>query len=152
MIHYNATIHFYVEDCHWYKVYSGTKKELEAEAEDFINVLICRYLRDNDIKDAEEQDDIIAEAHYDIVYDEELFTTMFAVLDDGGVQAIYATRADAEEAIFNECEDEVYELLMACDPEDVFGVDEFDFKKDFWYLMKDCADTFTIEEVSVYEP
>lgn len=152
MVHYNATIKFNVEDCTWSKTYSGTETAIKNEAEDFLNTLVCRYIKDNRIKDPEEQDDIINDAGYEIIYDEELFSAMFAVMDAAGetVLGIYSTRTDAEEALYNECENEVYELLMTSDPMEVFGMEEFDYNGDFWYLMNDTMDVYKIEEVPVY--
>lgn len=66
------------------------------------------------------------------------------------VYAIYSSRADAEEMFFTFCEDWVYETMMCGDPLDIFGKEEWDWKEDYDYLMRDCARTLTIAEVSYY--
>ena len=80
--------------------------------------------------------------------------TMFAVYENGCVEdtvlGIYTTRADAEEAIFTECEWYAYEVMMTKDPCDVFGALKWDWADDYKYLMKDAMRTFYIQEVPVY--
>lgn len=80
-----------------------------------------------------------------------IFTEMFAVLDDNFVIGIYPTLADAEEAIFTECEDYVYEVICIDDPSDVFGKDNWNFPTDYHWLMKDAGRCFNIQKVSVFK-
>ena len=78
---------------------------------------------------------------------------MFAVYEndvENPVYGVYATRADAEEAIFTECEWYIYEVMMTEDPRDVFGTFKWEWSDDYKYLMKDAMRTFSIQEVLIY--
>lgn len=154
MIHYNATITLFIDDCRWSEVRSGTDTELHQEAMDFLNTMTLKFIANNRITDPEEQDDIINEARYEITYDEEPFTEGYAVLEYDAVNpvfGIYKSLADAEEALYAECEAFAYETLMTGDPEDITGMEEWVYAEDYWWLMRDCASTFHIEEVPIYE-
>lgn len=80
-----------------------------------------------------------------------IFTEMFAVLDDNFVIGVYPTLADAEEAIFTECEDYIYEVICTDDPLDVLGEDDWNFSIDYYQLMKDASRCFNIQKVSVFK-
>lgn len=67
------------------------------------------------------------------------------------VWGIHSTRADVEEAFLDLCEDIVYECMMTSDPADVFGDDEWDWKHDYEWLMRDCARTLIIVEAPYYD-
>ena len=76
----------------------------------------------------------------------------YVLMDDfADIHGIYSNRADAEEMFLVFCEDCVYETMMDGDPWDVFGKEEWDWKEDYDYLMRDCARTLMIVEVSYYD-
>ncbi len=138
------------------KYFIGTEDEVLAEAHDWMHSIALQFIDENDIEDPLEQDLIINFATYTIVWDDwdcgPLF--MFAVYENDNIEdpmlGIYATRADAEEAIFTECEWYAYEVIMTDDPREVFGAFKWDWADDYEYLMKDAMRTFSIQEVPVY--
>ena len=138
------------------KYFTGTEEEVYAEAHDFMNEVVMRFISDEDIEDPEEQDLIIDAASHTIVWDEWDVAPiiMFAVYENAHVEnpvlGIYATLADAEEAIFTECEWYAYEVMMTGDPLDVYGMPSWDWKVDYKWLMEDALRTFSIQEVPVY--
>ena len=76
---------------------------------------------------------------------------MFAVCDECGAKSIYGiypTLADAEEAIFTECEYYAYWMMMTVDPRDAIG--EWDWYWDRKFFMCEAGRTFYIQEVSVF--
>lgn len=147
----NFKISAEVEGCYWSKVYSGTDDGAAAEAMDLMNEMLLRYFKDNRITDSDEQDEIISRAINSIEYDETQPLCMYAVVvDDYDVYGVYMSLADAEEAIFAECEDEVYELMMTSDPLDVIGVDEWNWRSDYYWFLKDYGRSFRISTTPVY--
>lgn len=145
MVH-EATITVYVEGCRWTEVYTGTEEEIHAEAFDFMQSLCARYISDNRVP-KEEQDAIIDGAYYELSWIEEPYIELFVVFDKSNerpIKGIYASRADAEEAFFDICDEWVYETMMLDDPMDVWGKENWDYCSDYWYLMQDAADTLEI--------
>lgn len=138
------------------KYFTGTEEEIYAEAHDFMNEVVMRFIDENAIDDPSEQYLIADCASHTIVWDEwdAAPAIMFAVYENDYVEdpvlGIYATRVDAEEAIFTECEWYVYEVMMTDDPREVFGAFKWDWKDDYKYLMKDAMQSFSIQEVPVY--
>lgn len=138
------------------KYFTGTEEEVYAEAHDFMNEVVMRFISDEDIEDPEEQYLIADCASHTIVWDEWDVAPiiMFAVYENDNVEdpvlGIYPTRADAEEAIFTECEWYAYEVMMTSDPMDVFGLPEWDWEIDYKWLVEDAMKTFDIQEVPVY--
>ena len=138
------------------KYFTGTEEEVYAEAHDFMNEVVMRFIFDEDIEDPYEQDLIIDAASHTIVWDEWDVAPiiMFAVYENAHVEnpvlGVYATLADAEEAIFTECEWYAYEVMMTGDPLDVYGMPSWDWKVDYKWLMEDALRTFSIQEVPVY--
>ena len=138
------------------KYFTGTEEEIYAEAHDFMNEVVMRFIDENAVEDPEEQYLVADCASHTIVWDEWDIApiVMFAVYENDSVEdpviGIYATLADAEEAIFTECEWYAYEVMMTGDPRDVFGTFKWDWADDYKYLMKDAMRTFSIQEVSVY--
>ena len=138
------------------KYFIGTEDEVLAEAHDWMHSIALQFIDENDIEDPLEQDLIIDSATHTIVWDDwdcgPLF--MFAVYENAHVEdpvlGIYATLADAEEAIFTECEWYAYEVMMTGDPLDVYGMPSWDWKIDYKWLMEDALRTFSIQEVPVY--
>ena len=138
------------------KYFTGTEEEVYAEAHDFMNEVVMRFISDEDIEDPYEQDLIIDAASHIIVWDEWDPTplTMYAVIEsdswDHAVYGVYPTRADAEEALVHECETYAYEVMMTGDPREVFGALKWDWGTDYKWLVKDALRTFDIFEVPVY--
>lgn len=137
------------------KCFTGTEEEIHTEAHDFMNEVVMRFIDENDIDDPSEQYLIIDCASHTIIWEEDVTPiVMFVVYENDYVEepvlGIYATRADAEEAIFTECEWYTYEVMMTSDPLDVFGAFKWDWTDDYKYLMKDAMSTFSIQEVPVY--
>ena len=139
------------------KYFTGTEEEIYAEAHDFMNEVVMRFIDENAIEDLEEQYLVADCASHTIVWDEEDVAPiiMFAVYENDNVEdpiyGIYSSRADAEEAILTECEDYAYEVMMTSDPSDVFGFPEWAWADDYKWLVKDAMKTFSIQEVPVYE-
>ena len=134
------------------KYFIGTRKEVETEANDFLETAVANYIEEHDIKDKQEQETIFHSAYwmvdwnYDAIY-------MFAVLEEESnepVVGIFGTRAEAEEAILNECEDWVYEVMMTNDPYEVIGFDEWDWEIDSRELLLDAGKAYSIQRVPVF--
>ena len=138
------------------KYFTGTEEEIYAEAHDFMNEVVMRFIDENDIDDLEDQYLVADCASHTIVWDEEnvIPVIMYAVYENENVEnpvyGIYSSLADAEEAILTECEDYVYEIMMTSDPSDVFGFSEWAWADDYKWLVKDAMKTFSIQEVAIY--
>ena len=137
------------------KYFIGTEDEVYAEAIDWMNVVALRCIQDNDIENEYEQDLVLGDATHTIEWEDENPKVMYAVYEnyntEDPVYGVYPTRSDAEEAIFTECENYVYELMMTADPMEVMGLPEWDWDVDYEWLMKDAMKTFAIQEVPVYD-
>ena len=134
------------------KYFTGTRKEVETEANDLLETAIANYIEEHDIRDKQTQETIFQSAYwiddwnYDAIY-------MFAVLEEESnepVVGIFGTRAEAEEAILTECEDWVYEVMMTNDPYEVIGFDEWDWKIDSRELLLDAGKAYSIQRVPVF--
>lgn len=137
------------------KYFTGTEEEIYAEAHDFMNEVVMRFIDENAVEEPDEQYLVADCASHTIVWGDwdVVSITMFAVYENDTqdpVFGIYATRADAEEAILTECETFAYEVMMTEDPDDVIGCDEWDWCHDYKWLMWDAGRTFSIQEVPVY--
>jgi hypothetical protein len=138
------------------KHFMGTEEEVYAEAHDFMNEVVMRFIDENAIEEPDEQYLVADCATHTIVWDEWDVApiAMFVVYENDYVKdpvlGIYATLADAEEAIFTECEWYVYETMMTEDPLDVYGTPSWIWKIDYKWLMEDALRTFNIQEVPVY--
>ena len=88
-------------DCRMTKYFTGTDDEIYLEANDYMSDLIMRYFKDNNVQDPNEQEKIINSATHFIVFEKEIPTMMYAIVeaDDSEPQVlgVYATRAEAEE-------------------------------------------------------
>lgn len=140
--------------CRMTKYFTGTDDEIYIEANDYMSDLIVKYFQDNNIQDSNEQEKIINAATHFIVFEKEIPTMMYAIVEAGDsepqVLGVYATRAEAEEMFLTECDAIVYEMMNQYDAWDVFGVRDYDYKMDYEYLMRDAAETFSILEVPVF--
>ena len=134
------------------KYFTGTRKEVETEANDLLETTIANYIEKHDIRDKQTQEIIFQSAYwmvdwnYDAIY-------MFAVLEEESnepVVGIFGTRTEAEEAILTECEDWVYEVMMTNDPYEVIGFDEWDWKIDSRELFLDAGKAYSIQRVPVF--
>ena len=137
------------------KHFIGTEEEVYAEAHDFMNEVVMRFIDENDIEDFGDQYRIADCASHTIVWDEwdVAPVIMFAVFENDSnfpVYGVYPSRSEAEEAILTECETFAYEVMMTDDPDDVIGCDEWDWYHDYKWLMRDAGRTFSIQEVPVY--
>lgn len=150
MIQQQATVTIDILDCRWRQTVLGTEDSISREADDLMESLILKYIYDNHIKDEAEQEYVIANASWTIDYEDSPYTAMYAVLEDEAIYGIYYSLADAEEAILAECEGEVEELMMTSYPLDVTGEEEWDWKHDYRFLVRDCAQSFRIDTVPVY--
>lgn len=139
------------------KYFTGTEEEIYAEAHDFMNEVVMRFIDENDVENPEEQYLVADCASHTIVWDDsESITciTMYGVYEkdaDNPLWGIFTTRADAEEMILTECENFAYEVMMTEDPVEVFGEEEWDWHSDYRWLMRDAGRTFSIQEVPVYK-
>lgn len=153
MFEHEATIAVYVEDCRWTKVFTGTEEAIHNEAFDFMNILTTKYINDNHITDSCEQDVVIADAHYELSWNEEPYSPGYAVIDTLepiSVKGVFATQAEAEELVFSLCEEFAYETIMEETPADLFGVEAYNYKQDYYWLMKDAGRTFDIVPCPVF--
>lgn len=138
------------------KYFIGTEDEVLMEAHDWMHSVALQFIDENNIDDPDEQDLIIEAATHTIVWDvwDRAPLFMYAAYEDAHIEdpvlGIYATLADAEEAIFTECEWYAYEVMMTGDPLDVFGMPSWDWRIDYKWLMEDALRTFSIQEVPVY--
>ena len=137
------------------KYFTGTEEEIYAEAHDFMNEVVMRFIDENAIDDPSEQYLIADCASHTIVWDEwdSEPVTAHAVFESGSdspMYGVYSSRSEAEEAILTECEAFAYEVMMTDDPADVIGCDEWDWCHDYKWLMCDAGRTFSIQEVPVY--
>ena len=138
------------------KYFTGTEEEIYAEAHDFMNEVVMRFIDENAIENLEEQYLIADCASHTIIWNEEDVAPiiMYAVYENDSIEdpiyGIYLSLADAEEAILTECENYAYEIMMTSDPSDVFGFPEWAWADDYKWLVKDAMKTFNIQEVSVY--
>ena len=140
---------------HYEKHFVGTEDEIYAEAHDWAESIALEYIHENNVVDEREQLLIINGTTHTIVWEEDPMSyRCFAVVQDiclnDSVYGIYPSLADAEEAIFTECEDWVYKVLMTNDPMDVMGRDSWDYQEDWKYLMFDVVRDFRIQEVKAY--
>lgn len=139
------------------KYFTGTEEEIYAEAHDFMNEVVMRFIDENDVENPEEQYLVADCASHTIIWDDsEPITciTMYGIYErdaDNPLWGIFTTRADAEEMILTECENFAYEVMMTEDPIDVFGEEEWDWRSDYRWLMRDAGRTFSIQEVPVYK-
>ena len=135
------------------KYFTGTEEEIYAEAHDFMNEVVMRFIDENDVENPEEQYLVADCASHTIVWDECEQEMMYVVYEDDVATppvAVFYTRSDAEEFILNECENYVYEVMMADDPEDVFGEPEWNYSVDYKLLLNDAGRTFHIAEIPVF--
>ena len=105
------------------KYFTGTEEEVYAEAHDFMDEVVLRFIDENAVEDPEEQYLVADCASHTIIWDEwDTPVKLFAVYEDNAddpVLGVFAALADAEEAIFTECENWVYETMMRDDPNDM---------------------------------
>lgn len=137
------------------KYFTGTEEKIYAEAHDFMNEVVMRFIDENAVEEPEEQYLVADCASHTIVWDEwdVAPVIMFAVFESETnfpVYGVYSSRSEAEEAILTECETFAYEVMMTEDPDDVIGCDEWDWYHDYKWLMWDAGRTFNIQEVPVY--
>ena len=138
------------------KYFTGIEEEIYAEAHDFMNEVVMRFIDENAVEDPEEQYLVADCASHTIIWDEwdPAPLTMYAVIEsdswDHAVYGVYSARADAEEAFVHECETYAYEVMMTADPREVFGALKWDWEIDYKWLVEDAMKTFDIQEVPVY--
>ena len=137
------------------KYFVGTEEEIYAEAHDFMNEVVMRFIDENAVEDPYEQYLIAdcASVYYCLDKWNNEPTIAYAVFESGSdspVYGVYPSRSEAEEAILIECETFAYEVMMTDDPADVIGCDEWDWCHDYKWLMWDAGRTFSIQEVPVY--
>lgn len=134
------------------KYFTGTRKEVETEANDLLEAAIANYIEEHDIKDKQTQEIIFQSSYWMIDWKSDA-VYMFAVLEEESqtpVLGIFATEAEAEEAILTECEDWVYEVMMTDDPYEVVGFEEWDWKNDSRELFLDAGRAYRIQKVPVF--
>lgn len=148
-----ADLEFFGDSYQVSKYFIGTENEVYAEANDWTYSIALQFIEDNAIEDEYEQELVIANAYHIIEWENDEPIMMYAVFESeimSPIYGVYPTLADAEEAIFCECENWVYEVLMNESPYDFFGEDEWIYPIDWKFLMKDCGETFTIQEIPVF--
>lgn len=135
------------------KTFIGTEDEIYAEAIEFSKDIAFDYICDMGITHRYFQEIVYDSARHIIEWDigpQSMYAVVQTEVCEDNVYGIYPTRADAEEAIFTECETWAYEVLMTDDPEDVLGVEEWDYPNHWLDLMADCGRAFGIFEVPVF--
>ena len=135
------------------KSYIGTEDQVYEEGQDWYESLALKYIFDRDITDAIGQAVVMNATTLEFVWEKkEILKTIYIVVEeDGTAFEAYDTRADAEEAIFTECEDFAYEVLMIDDPMDVIGEEEWNYREDWRDLMRDAGRSFNIQKVKYWE-
>ena len=151
MLTYKAKITVYLRNLKVIRTcyHEGTKSEICCRAVDFMEEVVDDYIEKHKLVESIFQEIVWNSATYEIVWDGA--PDVYVVLDNGDCYGVYADRASAEEAIFNECEDWVYECMMKEDPRDVFGTSEWDWDYDWKWLMNDCAKSFSIRKTNLLE-
>lgn len=154
MSYYNLfTFKVEIEDYSWTKKINTTNANAAVESMDFLNEKLLNYFEDMNIADPEEQERIIDHSTVSYEYEREPLS-MYAVYDalttENPIIGIYYSLADAEEAIFIECENYVEEVFLLDDMKDIFGR-EINLLEDYWFLMNNCAECFEIQTVPVYD-
>lgn len=130
---------------------SGTEDEILLKAHELSNDLASRYIEENDVEEEYFQDIVYDDAGHTIEWlNDILYAVVQTECSDMPIYGIYESRADAEEAIFCECETWAYEVLMTDDPMDFFGKEEWDFHEDWKYLMNDAWRAFEIRVVPLF--
>lgn len=136
------------------KYFYGTEDEVILEAHDWMHAVALQFIEDNAIEEPWEQDMIIEAATHTIEWEDEDPICMYAVYNNDCVEdpvmGVYASRADAEEAILTDSEAYAYEIMMTEDPIEVFGLPEWDWESDYRWLVEDSMKTFSIQEVPVF--
>ena len=135
------------------KTFFGREDDIYNEAIDWQNELVNKYIVDHNINDISEIQFVDNTATHTIVFEPEKPIMMYAVYEndcEDPIYGVYATRADAEEAILTECEDWVYETMLCEDPADVIGLDFWDWYVDWRFLMRDAARCFHIQKINVF--
>ena len=136
------------------KHFTGTEEEIYIEAHDFMNEVVMRFIENEAVEDLEEQYLIADCAFHTIIWDEwDTPVKLFAAYEDdteNPILGVFATLADAEEAIFTECENWVYETMMRDDPNDILGWPKWNWHYDWKCLMWDASRCFHIQEVLGY--
>lgn len=151
MIQKKGIIEVDVRDWHLSKTFLGTEDEFFKEAFDWMNAVILDYAEKNNIYDDEEIEKIMEYSFNSVTIDNEDFLCMYAVCEeDCRVIGVYFSREEAEEAILTECEDFAEETMRESDPNDIMGKKEWDYKDDYWWLVKDAGGSFFIQTVPVY--
>lgn len=145
----NATIEVFVGDWHLSEFYSGPADKCYVEALDWQNTIVLQYLAAHKITDLSETDKIINEAYNSITWEDAELEYYYALYYSDFIIGIYSSEADAQEAFLNECEEFATEQLNSGDSYDMFGRD-FNYTQDFWFLVKDCAETLDIQVVPCY--
>lgn len=136
------------------KTFIGTEDEIYEEAIEFSRDVAYNYICDMNITHRYFQNIVYDSARHIIEWDigpRSMYAVVQTEICEDNVCGIYPTRADAEEAIFSECETWAYEVLMTDDPMDVLGEEEWDFFSDWRTLMSDCGRAFGIFEVPVFD-
>lgn len=154
MSYYNLfTFKVEIEDCSWTKKINTTNANAEIESMDFLNEKLLNYFEDMNITDPEEQERIIDHSTVSYEYEREPLS-MYAVYDtlttEDPVIGIYYSLADAEEAIFTECESYAEEIFKFGEREEIFNR-TFNMPEDYWFLVNNCAECFGIQTVPVYD-
>lgn len=154
MAFYNTcTFKIEIEDCAWTKKVNTTYWQADNYLLEWLEEKLNQYYIDMNITDPDEQEDIRRRSGASYEYDDENPVTMYAVYMSDAykdpVVGVYYSLADAEEAIFTECEAWVEKEIMTADPMDMFG-HEFNIPEDYWYLMKDSSYMYNIQTIPVY--
>ena len=76
---------------------------------------------------------------------------IYVIVEAGGnLLSAYSSKADAEEALFEICASLVYEIFMIGDPAETMGKPQWNYSEDYWYLMNNCAQSFKIVEIPIF--
>ena len=138
-----------------FKYFIGNDDQVYAEAHDWMYEVVSKFIEDNNIEDPNEQALIAEEVNYHIEWEDENPCHLYAIVDSRNseepVYGVYLTRADAEEEILEYCEAWAYEIMMTESPEYILGVSEWEWQRDFYWLLKNTALGFDIFEAPVFD-
>lgn len=132
---------------------NGNEMEIYSSAISWQKQEIAEFIKINNISTPEEKSLVESIITHEIIWIKET-DVGYIVLDeacDTNFATIFRSRADAEEFIFTIAEDWAYECLMIGDPEDAIGENEWNYKRDWKFLMNDCANSFKIVEAPLFD-
>lgn len=134
------------------KYYVGTEEDIYREAHDWMEQIAVELVEERGYEDGE-KDFIFDYIEHTIEWDFETPLSMFAVLEPDmmdPIYGIYPTYEEAEQAVEAACCEWAKDVIENQDPEDVIGLRAWDEELDYDWLVKNCRNSFRIQEVPVF--